>query len=137
MDFVALEDVTVRLGRPVTDEAEAARIAAYIEDATALVLDWCRSDSVRHMTESFALVLRQVVCAEVIRWLAVSPGTVAEKTGELEVQYTPAATNSGLSEAAKDSLKRYRKRATTLPLRRARAGWPDGGEAAWLSSTTP
>ena len=184
MAFVTLDDVTARLGRPAADDTEAARIIAFIEDATALVLDWCQTDFQRHQDETFELLvqggeaeippryfpglkvsavsvdgiqmladewrvlgrtlylrcgpvlgqatltaswgwptvpptIRSVICSEVIRWIAVSPGTVLEKTGELEVQYAQTAANPGLSEAAKRSLRRYRKGATTLTLRRA------------------
>ncbi|AEW94039.1 MULTISPECIES: hypothetical protein [Streptomycetaceae] len=199
--FVTVDDVVARLGRPVADDAERARILAYIEDATALVLDWCQTDFQQHQAETFELlveggqvdipprylpglsvasvaldgrplsvdewrvlgrtlylrrgpvtglvtliaswgrpsvppVIRQVIASEVIRWLAVSPGTVLEKTGELEVQYAPAANFAGLSLAAKDSLKRYRKRATTIALHRTRTVRPGGEEVTWPCSTT-
>jgi hypothetical protein len=189
MAFVTLDDVVARLGRPVADDTEAARVNAFIEDATALVLDWCQTDFEQHQDEEFdlladgseveipprylpglkvsavaldgtqldptewkilgrtlylrcgpvvgtvtltaswgwpapPLVLKQVICSEVIRWIAVSPGTVLEKTGELEVQYAQSANNPGLSETAKTSLKRFRKRATTQRLRRAEVAWP-------------
>ncbi|WP_340376598.1 hypothetical protein U5640_16770 [Streptomyces sp. SS7] len=181
MAFVTTDDVTARLGRAVADDTEATRIAAFIEDATALVLDWCGTDFEQHQDETFTLpiagseveipprylpglniatvelddyelmaadwklvgrvlflrygitagtvtltaswgwpavphVIKQVICAEVVRWLAVSPGTVLEKTGELEVQYSQTANHPGLSQAAKDSLRRYRKRARSLDL---------------------
>ncbi|WP_241826802.1 hypothetical protein [Streptomyces graminilatus] len=174
-------DVTARLGRPLADAAETARVAAFIEDATALVLDWCQNDFAQHQDETFTLpisgsdieiprrylpgliisaveldgyelaaedwklvgrvlflrygstvgtvtltgswgwpappsVIKQVICSEVIRWLAVSPGTVLEKTGELEVQYAQTANHPGLSQSAKDSLKRFRKQARSLDL---------------------
>ncbi|MGV9693333.1 hypothetical protein ACWDUX_29985 [Streptomyces sp. NPDC003444] len=174
--------MTARLGRPLADELEAARVAAYLMDAEALVTDWCGTDFIRHQDEPILLplygdraeipprylpglnisavevngvaalpedwkfvgdtlylragtsagtvaltaswgwpapppVVVQVICSEVIRWLAVSPGTVSEKTGELEVQYTPAAAESGLSYSAKSSLRRFRRAARTLSLR--------------------
>jgi hypothetical protein len=49
----------------------------------------------------------------------VSPGTVTEKTGDLEVQYTYAAATPGLSEAAKDMLRKFRPRLVAIPLQRA------------------
>ncbi|MFJ9900255.1 hypothetical protein ACIQPR_43695 [Streptomyces sp. NPDC091280] len=180
MPIASLEDVAARLGRTLEAD-EQTRVQAFIEDATALVLDWCQTDFEQHQDETFTLpllgseveipprylpglkvsaveldgyelaaedwklvgrvlflrygitvgtvtitaswgwpapppVLKQVICAEVIRWIAVSPGTVLEKTGELEVQYTPAANHPGLSQSAKDSLKRFRKRARSLDL---------------------
>ncbi|MFC9591517.1 hypothetical protein ACFTUC_17225 [Streptomyces sp. NPDC056944] len=52
--------------------------------------------------------VRAAVCSEVIRWLSVSPGTVMEKTGDLQVEYAQSAYNSGLSEAARSMLSKYR-----------------------------
>lgn len=201
MAFVTTEDVTARLGRPVADDAEAARITAFIEDATGLVSDYCRTDFQQHTAETVELVVeggrvslapsffpnlvissitlhyedgdqaltadawavrgstlyvtttspyirasvtaswgwptvpaavKAAVCSEVIRWLSVSPGTVMEKTGDLEVQYAATAYNSGLSEAAKSMLpSKYRKRFASISLSR-----PDRAEIPWRYSTT-
>lgn len=185
MALATTTDVVTRLGRPVADATEEARIQAFIDDATALVLDYCQTDFAVHTDEVFDLVVsegqaeipsrylpglrvtsvvmddgsalessawkildrtlyvdygpglavatltaswgwptvpatvKKVVCSEVIRWLAVSPGTIREKTGELEVEYGVTANTDSLSEAAKGSLSRYRPRARTLTLRRA------------------
>ncbi|MGW5773103.1 phage gp6-like head-tail connector protein [Streptomyces longwoodensis] len=63
--------------------------------------------------------LKAVACSEVIRWLSVSPGTVMEKTGDLEVQYAPGAYTQTLSEAAVSMLsKRFRPRLSSIPLTR-------------------
>ncbi|MFD4608284.1 hypothetical protein ACFWOT_09220 [Streptomyces sp. NPDC058440] len=117
------QDVSARLGRALEDEAETARVEAFLEDASALIVDYCTGSWDR---TSPPAVFKTVACAEVIRWLAVSPGTVLEKTGELEVQYAQTAANPGLSQAAKDALRRYRKHVSALPLR----------EDTWPSSTT-
>ncbi|WP_246259554.1 hypothetical protein [Streptomyces typhae] len=60
--------------------------------------------------------MKAAVCSEVIRWLSVSPGTVMEKTGDLQVQYAQSAYDSGLSRAAKSMLSKYRKRLSTISL---------------------
>ncbi|MFK0231221.1 hypothetical protein ACIQUL_36255 [Streptomyces sp. NPDC090303] len=52
--------------------------------------------------------VRAAVCSEVIRWISVSPGTVMEKTGDLQVEYAATAYSQGLSEAAKSMLSKYR-----------------------------
>ena len=195
------EDVTARLGRPVADDAEAARIAAFIHDATALVLDWCQTDFEQHQDETVSLIIeggqaeipqrllpglsvstvvldgRQLlpdewqiigrtlylrhgpqlgtatltaswgwptvpaavltaICGEVIRWLTVSPGTVMERTGELEVQYQPTAAAVGLSPAARAILSRYRRRAGSLTLHRTRTR-PSSEVITWPCSPIP
>ncbi|MFG3582566.1 hypothetical protein [Streptomyces sp. NPDC047990] len=185
MALVTTDDVVARLGRPATDATEAARIQAFIEDASALVVDFCWTDFQRHENESFevqveggkallALALfpglsissvalddgpelepgawyvrrrtlyipcapqwstatvtaswghdevpasvKAAICVEVIRWLSVSPGTVTEKTGDLEVQYTYAAAAPGLSEAVKNMIRKYRPRLASIPLMRS------------------
>lgn len=186
MPLATVEDVVARLGRPIADDAEAAKIAAFLEDASGLVRDYCGTDFQRHTNETFevlveegkaalaspffpdlsisAVTLREqlgdtvlaagewrvvrrkiyfrsavdyyssatvtaswgwsevpaavkaAVCSEVIRWLSVSPGTVMEKTGDLEVQYAQTAYNSGLSEAAKAMLFKYRPRLASVRL---------------------
>lgn len=200
MAFATTDDVVARLGRPVADSTEAARITAYLDDATGLVSDYCRTDFQQHTDETFELVIeegrvqlapslfpgltisaitlydedqdrvlttdewrvvgrtlfvrcapsyttitvtaswgwaavpaavRAAVCSEVIRWLSVSPGTVMEKTGDLEVQYAATAYNSGLSEAAKSMLSKYRQRAASISLSRT-----NEPEIPWRYSTT-
>jgi hypothetical protein len=205
MAFVTIDDVVARLGRPVADSTEATRINAYIDDATGLVTDYCRTDFQQHTDETFELVIeggqavlapstfpglnisaitlhdeyedrdlttdeykvmgavlylrhapayttatvtaswgwtavpaavRAAVCSEVIRWLSVSPGTVMEKTGDLEVQYAATAYNSGLSEAAKSMLSKYRPRVASISLHRSETHKPDRPEITWRYSTT-
>jgi hypothetical protein len=80
--------------------------------------------------------VRAAVCSEVIRWLSVSPGTVMEKTGDLEVQYATNAYSQGLSEAAKSMLSKYRQRVASISLHRAETHRPDGAEITWRYSTT-
>jgi len=81
-------------------------------------------------------VVKTAICGEVIRWIAVSPGTLMEKTGELEVQYQPAAAAAGLSPAARAILSRYRRRAASLTLHRTRTR-PAAEVITWPCSTTP
>ncbi|MFF4557171.1 hypothetical protein [Streptomyces sp. NPDC001422] len=184
MALVTTDDVVARLGRPATDATEEARIEAFIEDATGLVVDFCWTDFQRHTDESFAAQVeggraplasalfpglaissvtldgvdlapdawrvrgrtlyvpcaadgstltvtaswgwfdvpasvKAAICFEVIRWLSVSPGTVTEKTGDLEVQYTYAAASPGLSEAVKNMIRRFRPRLASIPLQRS------------------
>lgn len=188
MPLATVDDVVARLGRPVTDSTESARISAFIDDATGLVLDYCRTDFQQHTDETFEVLVKRgqallapalfphlaisavtlhdqygdldltagdwkvigrtlhfrsaldyystatvtaswgwtavpatvkaAVCSEVIRWLSVSPGTVMEKTGDLEVQYAQTAYNSGLSEAAKSMLCKYRPGIASISLYR-------------------
>lgn len=63
-------------------------------------------------------VLRVATAAEVIRWMAQTPGLAKERTGEREVEFATASSPQALSQAAKDALKRYRKSAGTVTLRR-------------------
>jgi hypothetical protein len=187
MPIATADDVVARLGRPFADEAEATKAAAFIEDAIALIDDYCGTDFQQHTDEAFGLVVeggrarlapsvfpnltissvilhedtgdldltsdewavrgsnlyvltaceyttatvtaswgwvavpgsvRAAVCSEVIRWLSVSPGTVMEKTGDLQVEYAQTAYNSGLSEAAKSMLSKYRKPLGSISLTR-------------------
>ncbi|MEV3860717.1 phage gp6-like head-tail connector protein [Streptomyces sp. NPDC050095] len=165
---------------------EAARIGAFLDDATGLIQDHCGSDFQRHTNETFDLeiedgrgllapsffpsltvssvtlqnpledqeltagqwklkgpalyvnaafcgtatvvaswgwascpaAVKAAICSEVIRWLSVSPGTVMEKTGDLEVQYAVSAYSSGLSEAAKSMLRPYRRSLASISLSR-------------------
>ncbi|WP_157875613.1 MULTISPECIES: phage gp6-like head-tail connector protein [unclassified Streptomyces] len=63
-------------------------------------------------------VLRVATAAEVIRWMAQTPGLAMERTGEREVEFATASSPQSLSQAAKDALKRYRPSAGTITLRR-------------------
>ncbi|MFE2075197.1 phage gp6-like head-tail connector protein [Streptomyces misionensis] len=63
--------------------------------------------------------LRGIVCGEVLRWLAVSPGVQMERVGEVEVQFSGAASAQALSALTRAALKPYRRRGVgTLSLRR-------------------
>lgn len=183
--LATVADVVARLGRPVADDAEAAKIAAFLEDAAGLVADYCQTDFQQHTAETFDLrivggrarlapyvfphlvisavtlheddgdrallpdewkvwgrylyflnaseyatatvtaswgwtavpaAVKAAVCSEVIRWLSVSPGTVMERTGDLQVEYATSAYNPGLSEAAKSMLAKYRSRVASVTL---------------------
>ncbi|WP_328377038.1 hypothetical protein OHB13_11840 [Streptomyces sp. NBC_00440] len=118
MPIATTDDVLARLGRPFSDDAEATKTAAFIEDATALVCDYCGTDFQQPTWEAVPGAVKAAVCSEVIRWLSVSPGTVMEKTGDLQVEYAQTAYNSGLSEAAKSMLTKYRKRMGSISLTR-------------------
>ncbi|MFJ6010209.1 phage gp6-like head-tail connector protein [Streptomyces halstedii] len=63
-------------------------------------------------------VLGVATAAEVIRWMAQTPGLAMERTGEREVEFATASSPQSLSETAKQALRRYRASATTLTLRR-------------------
>lgn len=63
-------------------------------------------------------VLKTATAAEVIRWMAQTPGLAMERTGEREVQFATASSPQSLSEAAKQALRRYRPSAGTITLRR-------------------
>lgn len=60
--------------------------------------------------------LRATICAEVIRWLAVSPGVASERVGDREIEYDSPMVSQALSETAKEGLRRYRPRTSTIPL---------------------
>lgn len=63
-------------------------------------------------------VLKTATAAEVIRWMAQTPGLAMERTGEREVEYATASSPQSLSETAKQALRRYRPSAGTITLRR-------------------
>lgn len=65
--------------------------------------------------------LRGAICAEVIRWLAVAPGIVSEKVGDIEVQFGSSSTVQALSPAARSALSRYKPPLSSIPMR-PRAG---------------
>ncbi|MFF9667357.1 phage gp6-like head-tail connector protein [Streptomyces althioticus] len=183
MPLASIGDVAARLGRPISAD-ETPRVAAFLDDASALVEDFCDRDFTQHTNESFILpgvldrqldipfrytaglvvssvaldgaelpsaewtlvaqtlwrdlgwdglavtvtgswgystvpaTVKAAVCSEVIRWMSVSPGIVAEKTGDLEVQFGATASTQGLSPAARGMLGRYRRTIRSLTLRR-------------------
>jgi hypothetical protein len=49
-----------------------------------------------------------------------------EKTGDLQVEYAQTAYDSGLSQAAKSMLGRYKKRLASIPLTTWIEGVPNG-----------
>jgi hypothetical protein len=63
-------------------------------------------------------VLKTVTAAEVIRWMAQTPGLAMERTGEREVEYATSSSPQSLSAAACQALRRYRPSAGTVTLRR-------------------
>ncbi|MBT2383876.1 hypothetical protein [Streptomyces sp. ISL-11] len=105
-------DIAVRLGRDL-DPGERPRVEAFIHDATALVQDYCGSGY-----RDEAPGIRAVICAEVIRWLAMQPGVLSERTGDVEVTYGAAASAQSLSPASRAALKRYRPKFGSIPLTR-------------------
>ncbi|MEU1353879.1 hypothetical protein ABZ410_08235 [Streptomyces cinnamoneus] len=104
-------DIAVRLGRDL-DPGEQPRVEAFIRDAAALVQDYCGSG----YRDSPAI--QAVICSEVIRWLAMQPGVLSERTGDIEVTYGAAASAQSLSPASRAALKRYRPKLGSIPLSR-------------------
>ncbi|MEU5382670.1 hypothetical protein [Kitasatospora cineracea] len=104
--------MAVRLGRPLVDH-ETARVEALIDDISAYITEYCTGVWDR---EDPPALFTAVACAEVIRGLSTTPGVLMERTGELEVQFGASASALGLSQAAKDALSRYRRRAGTITL---------------------
>ncbi|MCZ4097316.1 MULTISPECIES: phage gp6-like head-tail connector protein [unclassified Streptomyces] len=192
MSLATVEDVAVRLGRPVTDE-ERPRISAFLDDVSALVTDHCGADFQFHRDEpvlldlvpdaevalprfmrpvlavtsvvaadgtpvmgrwlyrrgslwfpgGWQLVAQEhghyitvtatygypavppavvaIVCAEVARWLAVQPGVMSERVGDLEISYGLSAPSQGLSAGAQQALRKYRRTVTSREVRRSHA----------------
>lgn len=181
MPLASPDDVAARLGRQLSAD-ELPRVAAYVEDVTGLVEDYCGRDLARRSGQTFTLyseggsllrlparittalavsavvdqgglvtdfvytgrvlvrtagwgpgpvavtgswgyeippaTLRAVVCSEVVRWLALSPGVVEERVGEVEVRFADSSSQS-LSPASRTSLRPYRRRGIgSLTLRR-------------------
>lgn len=183
MAFVTVEEVATRLGWSLTPE-EQDRVAAFIDDCTVLIEEYCGRDFERRENEMFQLptkgswfleiprrytsfltvssvvlddgtpvedwtmtgnclvlescwpesgyvtvtgswgyitppaVLKTATAAEVIRWMAQTPGLAMERTGEREVEYATSSSPQSLSEAACRALKRYRPSAGTITLRK-------------------
>lgn len=67
--------------------------------------------------------LKVAATAEVIRWMAQTPGLSMERTGEREVMYATASSPQSLSEAAKYALRKYRPTVGTLSLQRGESCW--------------
>lgn len=119
--FATSEDVAARLGRPVLTD-EQPRVDALLDDVSVLIAAHCNGN---WDTSAPPATFRVVACYEVIRWLSVTPGVVMERTGELEVQFQASASVLGLSEAAKASLRRYRRSLSSIPLAREVQPCPD------------
>nr|WP_229347949.1 hypothetical protein [Streptomyces sp. UNOB3_S3] len=109
--LVTADEVITRLGRPIPPE-DRFRIEAFIHDVTALVQDYCGS-----RYQENAPGVRAVICGEVIRWLAVQPGVISERVGDMEVQWGAAGTQT-LSAAAREGLRPYRRRFGSIGLYR-------------------
>lgn len=63
-------------------------------------------------------VLKTATTAEVIRWMAQTPGLAMERTGEREVEYATSSSPQSLSEAAKYALRRWKSPIGSISLRR-------------------
>ncbi|QLE71106.1 hypothetical protein FGW37_05360 [Streptomyces rectiverticillatus] len=109
--FVTVDDVAVRLGRSIPED-ERPRVQAFIADVLALIQDFCGSGYRE------TAVIKALTCAEVVRWLAIQPGIVSEKVGDLEVTFGSTATAQSLSPASKAALTRYRPGLSSIPLTR-------------------
>ncbi|MFH8346782.1 hypothetical protein [Streptomyces sp. NPDC018045] len=109
---VSVTDIEVRIGRAF-EGAEKPQVEAFIQDASALIRDYCGS---RYSED--APGIRAVLCSEVIRWLSVQPGIVSERVGDIEVQFGSTSSVQQLSPAARASLKRYRRKLGTVALTR-------------------
>ncbi|QUI30678.1 hypothetical protein H9W91_07265 [Streptomyces alfalfae] len=114
MPLATTDDVAARLGRPIADD-EKPKVEAFIEDASAFVADYCTGT---WDVASPPAVFKAVVCAEVIRWLSVSPGVVSEKVGDLQVDFESSAVAQNLSPAAQMALRRYRRQFGTVTFSR-------------------
>jgi hypothetical protein len=110
VDSVALSDGTV--------------VEDWTMNGNCLVLEACWPDSgYVTITGSWGYttppaVLKTATAAEVIRWMAQTPGLAMERTGEREVEYATASSPQSLSEAACRALRRYRPSVGTLTLER-------------------
>ncbi|MFF4952851.1 hypothetical protein [Streptomyces chattanoogensis] len=113
--YATVDEVTARLSRPVLPE-ERPRIEALIGDASAYVADYCTGAWDRSKPPA---IFKTVVCSEVMRWLAVQPGIMSERVGDVEVQFGPTSSAHQLSPAARTALKRYRSSLATIRLGRA------------------
>ncbi|MES9589968.1 hypothetical protein ABWK57_14065 [Streptomyces sp. NPDC094045] len=109
---VSVTDIEVRIGRTFED-VEKPRVEAFITDASALIGDYCGSD---YSADSPGI--RAVLCSEVIRWLSAQPGVTSERVGDIEVTFAGASAVQQLSPAARSSLKRYRRKLSSISLTR-------------------
>jgi len=113
--FLTVDSVVLSDGTPVVD---------WRLNGDCLVLEtcWPEYDYVT-VTGSWGYtnppaVLMTATAAEVIRWMAQTPGLAMERTGEREVEYATASSPQSLSSAACQALRRYRPSAGTITLRR-------------------
>lgn len=60
--------------------------------------------------------IKAITAQEVVRWMSMTPGISQEKVGDLEVHY--GSTAQTLSSSTRADLKKYRRRITSLSLRR-------------------
>ncbi|MER6912242.1 hypothetical protein ABT354_11260 [Streptomyces sp. NPDC000594] len=115
---MTVSDIEVRIGRTFAPE-EKPRVEAFIADASALARDYCGTSY-----SEDAPGIRAVLCSEVIRWLAVQPGVVRERTGDLEVEFGSVSSAQQLSPIAKAALRRYRPGLRSVPLTRGDSALP-------------
>lgn len=60
-----------------------------------------------------------IVCAEVLRWLGLTPGAESERVGDVEIHFADPSSGLSLSPATRLALRPYKRmRAGTLTLRR-------------------
>lgn len=113
--FLTVDSVALNDGTTVED---------WTLNGTCLVLEACwPSSGYVTVTGSWGYstppaALRVASSAEVIRWMAQTPGLAMERTGEREVEYMTTSSPQSLSEAAKCALRRYRPSVGTLSLKR-------------------
>jgi hypothetical protein len=108
-------------------QLDGQALTGWYLDGRNLVLDLGWPVGTLTMTASWGYLaipasLRAVTCSEVIRWLSISPGTVRERTGDLEVEYAATEHSQGLSEGARSMLAKYRPRVASISLKRE-ASW--------------
>lgn len=63
--------------------------------------------------------LTGIVCAEVLRWLGLTPGAESERVGEVEIHFADPGSGLSLSPATRLALRPYKRMAAgTLTVRR-------------------
>lgn len=110
--MISADDVTARLGRPLTD-TETARLDGLTAEATALVNGW-----LHHTPDTIGDEIRIVVSRIVARALAANTDPGVLNTGAtmgpfaVTRAYTPDATNGGvwLTRVDKAILRQYARR---------------------------
>ena len=104
--LATVEDIQARLARTLEGE-EATRVEAIIEDVSALISAFCRTEFTTVPPE-----VKAVACAEVIRNMNSNPGIIAEEIGEISTRYS--VFRFGLSADARAVLRLYRPRIVSV-----------------------